>query len=125
MNARPVSDVSDVDMSSFQRSLGELTQRACSVRLDDLPAAVRERAAMVLVDDLSAMNAGFSDAECTTLTDLMLRTGGAGEATVFNGRRRSDRYTADGLRASCAHTDLANDTGAVWQIGLIDARRDE
>ncbi|MFT5174230.1 MAG: 2-methylcitrate dehydratase PrpD [Gammaproteobacteria bacterium] len=101
MNARPISDVSDADMSSFQRALGELTHWACSVRFDELPAAVRERAAMVLVDDLSAMIAGFSDPECAALTDLMFRTGGAGEASVFNGRNgRSDRYTAASINAA-------------------------
>ena len=101
MNARPISKVSDADMSRFQRALGELTHWACSVRFDQLPAAVRERAAMVLVDDLSAMIAGFSDPECAALTDLMLTTGGAGAATVFNGRSgRSDRYTAASINAA-------------------------
>ena len=101
MKARPLSDVSADDMSGFQRALGELSHWACNVRFDELPATVRERAAMVLVDDLSAIIAGFGDPECAALTDLMLRTGGAGEAIVFNGRNeRSDRYTAESINAA-------------------------
>jgi 2-methylcitrate dehydratase PrpD len=88
-------------LSSFQHSLSDLSHWACNVRYGDLPAAVRERAAMVLVDDLSAMIAGFGDPECAALVELMLKTGGAGEATVFNGRGwRSDRYTAASINAA-------------------------
>jgi len=101
LNTRPQSRVSRDDMARFQRALGELTGWATGVRLDDLPDAVRERAAMVLVDDLSAMIAGFSDPECTALANVMLRTGGAGEASVFDGRStRSDRYTAASINAA-------------------------
>lgn len=101
MNARVESRVSDADLGAFQRALSELTGWATQVRLDDLPPAVQQRAAMVLVDDLSAMIAGLTDPECAALTKVMLKTGGPSEASVFDGRgTRSDRYTAASINAA-------------------------
>ena len=101
MSARAQDRVSSEDMAGFQSALSELTQWATSVHWHDLPDAVRQRASMVLVDDLSAMIAGFTDPQCAALANVMLKTGGPGEASVFDGRgTQSDRYTAASINAA-------------------------
>lgn len=74
---------------------------AASVRWEDLPQAVRRRAALVLVDDLGAMIAARIDPECERLVSQMLSTGGPAQASVFDGKgRRTDCYTAAAANAA-------------------------
>ncbi|MGI9334985.1 MAG: MmgE/PrpD family protein, partial [Gammaproteobacteria bacterium] len=78
-----------------------LSAWATGVRWDDLPEAVRRRAALVLADDLGAMIAARSDPECERLVTQMLRTGGPAQASVFDGKgKRTDRYTAAAANAA-------------------------
>ena len=77
------------------QALTVLSQWAVAVSLEDLPGGVRERAASVLVDDLGAIMAGYTDAECMRLAQSMRKFGGRAESRLFDGNGElTDRYTA-------------------------------
>lgn len=83
------------DVAAVAAALERLTAWACDVDWRDIPEPVRRRAALVLIDDLSAIIAGRDEPEVRQLQDHLLRFAGPAEATVFNGRgARADRHTA-------------------------------
>ena len=83
------------DVAAVAAALGRLTAWASDVEWDDIPEPVRRRAALVLIDDMSAIIAGRDEPEVRQLQDRLMRFAGPAEATVFNGRdARADRHTA-------------------------------
>lgn len=80
-----------------------LTRWAADLRFEDIPEAIRVRAATVLADDLAAIVAAREEPELIGLTQGMARSSGAAEATVFDGRgTRLDRYSAATVNGSAA-----------------------
>ncbi len=74
-----------------------------------LPADVRRRAAVILMDDLGAMVAGAAEPQVAEAAGRMLRAGGPAEAAVFApGAPRTDRATAaaaNGMAATWCELD--------------------
>jgi 2-methylcitrate dehydratase PrpD len=84
------------------RAIEELMAWAAGLTLDDIPEAVRRRAALVLCDDLAAMVAARDEPEVVALREQIQASSGAAEATIFGGGRpRADRYSA-ALANACA-----------------------
>ena len=82
-----------------------LTAWAVAVTFDDLPVAVRHRAALVIADNMAAMVAARDEPEVRKFHDSLLAQSGPAEATVFRGgRQRADRASAA----------VANGTAANW-----------
>ncbi len=80
---------------AIARGLGALTEWSAALEWEDIPDAVRRRAALVLSDDLAAMVAARDEPELIAMQDGMAKSSGAPEATVFNARNmRLDRYSA-------------------------------
>lgn len=83
-------------------ALGDLVAFTSAIQWEDLPQAVRARAALVLCDDLAAMVAARDEPEVLALQDGIAAASGRAEATVFNARgHRFDRYSA-ALANGCA-----------------------
>ncbi|MDF1790720.1 MAG: MmgE/PrpD family protein [Thalassobaculaceae bacterium] len=83
--------------------LDALTRWAAGLTFEAIPEAIRVRAATVLADDLAAIVAARDEPELIGLTDGLVRSSGAGEATVFDGRgTRLDRYSAATANGSAA-----------------------
>lgn len=81
----------------------KLTRWAAALRFEDVPEAIRIRAATVLADDLAAIVAAREEPELIALTAGMVRSSGAAEATVFDGRgTRLDRYSTATVNGSAA-----------------------
>jgi 2-methylcitrate dehydratase PrpD len=75
--------------------LAALTAWSAALEWLEVPVPIRERAALVLCDDLSAMVAARDEPEVTAFHDGLARSSGPAEATVFNGRKlQFDRYSA-------------------------------
>lgn len=86
-------------------NLHTLTEWSAGLSHDDVPPAIRRRAALILLDDLGAMVAARDEPELAALRRRIEAAAGPGEATVFDGAgRRVDRYTAA----------LGNGTAADW-----------
>lgn len=80
-----------------------LTAWAADLSFDAIPDAIRVRAATVLADDLAAIIAARDEPELIALAAGMIRSSGAAEATVFDGRGvRLDRYSAATVNGSAA-----------------------
>lgn len=80
---------------AIAQGLAALTEWSAALEWDDIPEAVRRRAALVLADDLAAMVAARDEPELIALQDGVAKSAGAPEATVFNARgMRLDRYSA-------------------------------
>lgn len=80
-----------------------LTRWAADLRFEDIPEAIRVRAATVLADDLAAIVAAREEPELIGLTTGMAKSSGTAEATVFDGRgTRLDRYSAATVNGSAA-----------------------
>jgi len=75
--------------------LAALTEWSSGLEWDSVPEHIRQRAALVLCDDLAAMIAARDEPEVIAFQDGLARSSGAAEASVFNGRdMRLDRYSA-------------------------------
>jgi 2-methylcitrate dehydratase PrpD len=95
MNPPARSSATSDDVAAAAAALKRLTAWAVGIGWRDIPEAVARRAALVLVDDLSAIIAGRDEPEVRQLQDGLLRVAGPPEASLFNGRgARADRYTA-------------------------------
>jgi 2-methylcitrate dehydratase PrpD len=71
------------------------------VDFTEIPIQVRRRAALVLVDDMAAMIAGYADPECARLVATMRSSGGVAQASFLDGSGdRTDRYTAASANAA-------------------------
>jgi 2-methylcitrate dehydratase PrpD len=83
--------------------LRTLTEWSEALAWQDVPAAVRQRAALVLADDLAAMVAARDEPELAAAQAGLMRSAGRPEATVFNARGdRADRYSAAAANGSAA-----------------------
>jgi 2-methylcitrate dehydratase PrpD len=103
MNPQARSSASDDEIAAVAKALRRLTAWAAGVGWQDIPEPVRRRAALVLVDDLSAMIAGRDEPELRQLQEGMLRLAGTPESSLFNGRGdRADRSTAAMANAAAA-----------------------
>jgi 2-methylcitrate dehydratase PrpD len=75
--------------------LATLTAWSSQLEWKAIPDQTRQRAALVLCDDLAAMVAARDEPEVIAFHDGMALSSGAAEATVFNARgMRLDRYSA-------------------------------
>jgi 2-methylcitrate dehydratase PrpD len=87
----------------------DLVRWATTVRFDDLPEDVRQRALLVLADDLAAMIAVRDDPQVQAVRDSLVYAGQPAEATVFaDGRQRGERAAvaaANGSAADWAEVD--------------------
>ena len=82
-----------------------LASWAAGIAADDIPAAVRRKAARVLADNFAAMVAARDEPEVTRVHEMTLARPAAREATVFSGgRARTDRRSAA----------VANAVAACW-----------
>lgn len=91
----PAAGSTDDVAQACASGIGTLTQWAASVRFDDLPAPVRQRAARVLADDLGAIIGARDEPEVAAFHSRVLARGARPEATVFRGgRARTDRLNA-------------------------------
>jgi 2-methylcitrate dehydratase PrpD len=100
MNASAVQNDNATRSATALRTFAEW---AAAARWEDLPAAIRERAALVLADDLAAIVAARAEPEVIALQNGMAASSGAPEASVFNGRgQRLDRYSAAVANGSAA-----------------------
>ena len=62
---------------SVAQAIEELMAWAAGLTLDDIPEAVRRRAALVLCDDLAAMVAARDEPEVVALREHILASSGA------------------------------------------------
>jgi 2-methylcitrate dehydratase PrpD len=86
---------SDVDSAACDDGIAALVDWAAGVRLADVPAAVLERAARVLADDLGAMIGARDEPEVAAFHARVAARAAVPEATVFRGgRMRTDRISA-------------------------------
>lgn len=91
------------DAGRIAAGAAALARWSAALRWDDVPEAIRRRAAMVLADDLAAIVAARDEPEVVALHDGLARSSGAAEATVFNARgQRLDRYSAATANGSAA-----------------------
>jgi 2-methylcitrate dehydratase PrpD len=87
--------VTGSDVAAIAAAMAALCTWAVETTFDDIPRGVRERAGLVLIDDLAAIVAARTDPECADLVAAMLASGGTAEASVFDGSgRRTDLFTA-------------------------------
>lgn len=90
-------------------ALATLVRWAAGVRYADLPDDVRQRALLVLADDLGAMIAVRDDPQVTAVRNSLVTAGQPAEATVFAaGRVRGERAAvaaANGAAADWAELD--------------------
>ena len=85
----------DTDRQAIGEALGKLSDWAAAVSWTDIPDTLRQRSALILLDDFAAMVAARGEPELTLLRDGVARSAGAPEATVFDGgNRKLDRYSA-------------------------------
>ena len=81
--------------SATAHGVEDLCEWASGVKLDDLPETVRQRAALVIADNLAAVIAARNEPEVELLQEQLLSGGTTCEATVFRGGGpRTDRYSA-------------------------------
>ena len=102
--AEPVSEELH---EAVAQQLAELTRFTARLTWDDLPAEVRQKAAVVFCDDLTALIASRDEQELVAMRAQLARLSGTAEATIFDGSRpvlKMDRYSAA----------LANGTAADW-----------
>jgi 2-methylcitrate dehydratase PrpD len=97
------------DADAAATGFTELIRWGARLRFPDLPADVRQRALLVLADDLGAMIAVRDDPQVAAVRDGLLHAGQPAEATVFaTGRRRGERAAvaaANGAAADWAEMD--------------------
>jgi len=102
VNMRETTSAAPDAAAEVGAALGRLVAHLTATGWDDLPEAVRKRAALVMADDLAAMVAARDEPEVVALHDGVAKAAGRAEATVFNGRgMRLDRYSA-ALANGCA-----------------------
>ena len=81
--------------SKAANGLRELVDWAAGVALEDIPAPVLKRAALILADDLAAMVAARDEPEVVHMHEQLLGRTASAEATIFRGGRpKTDRYSA-------------------------------
>ena len=98
-------DVPTESQKDIANSITALTQWSASLTWDSVPEDVRRRAALILLDDLSAIVAARNEPELIELRTRIARYSGPAEATVLDGGTlRVDRYSAA----------LSNGTAADW-----------
>ena len=86
-------------------SLKTLSHWASALQWNDLPTDLKARAALIFLDDFSALAAARSEPELIELRGRLAQFSGPAEATVHDGSgKRLDRYSAA----------LANGAGADW-----------
>ena len=84
------------------QALTKLVDVTSRTEWEAIPQSVRQRAALVLADDIAAMVAARGEPELIALQDGVVASAGPAEATLFNGRQvRIDRYSA-ALANGCA-----------------------
>lgn len=83
--------------TSWRAALAERVAGANPLESD----AVRQKAALVLIDDLAAMVAGAHEPEIRALATARAQTGGDGEARIVAGGR-AERERAAGVNAAAA-----------------------
>ncbi|WP_051470998.1 MmgE/PrpD family protein [Patulibacter minatonensis] len=89
------------DAATAGAGLDALVRWATTVRASDLPDDVRERALLVLADDLAAMIAVRDDPQVLAVRDSLVHDGQPAEATVFGtGRRRGERAAVAGANGA-------------------------
>ena len=99
------TDLAPETAAQVGAALAALTDWSAALDWADVPAPVRARAAMVLADDLAAIVAARDEPELRAVQGGLVRSAGAPEATVFDGRgTRLDRYSAA----------MANGAAADW-----------
>jgi 2-methylcitrate dehydratase PrpD len=95
----------DRGAAAVARGIAALAEWSAALEWEAIPAPVRQRAGLVLADDLAAMVAARQEPELAALQDGVARSAGAAESTVFNRRgMRLDRYSAA----------LANGAASCW-----------
>ena len=83
-------------------ALEKLVAFTSKIEWDDIPQAVKTRAAFVLADDIGAMVAARAEPELIALQNGVAASAGPPEATLFNAMgTRLDRYSA-ALANGCA-----------------------
>ena len=81
--------------SRIASGLAALTQFTSQLEWDAVPDPIRQRAALVLCDNMAAMVAARDEPELIAFQDGLAKSSGPAEATVFNARpMRLDRYSA-------------------------------
>lgn len=86
---------SDQTESLIAAGLLQLTEWSAKLEWAAVPVCIRQRAALVLCDDLAAMVAARDEPEVIAFHAGLAKSSGLAEATVFNGSAmRLDRYSA-------------------------------
>jgi len=89
--------------AQVETGMRALTAWAAALRSEDIPAAVLQRTALILADDVAAMIAARDEPELRRLHEQMLGRAALREATVFRGGRAlTDRYSAAAANGAAA-----------------------
>lgn len=112
-SAGAAASVAPADDPALRAQASEAFERLCAWAAgrmrDELPAAVRRRAVLVLADDIGAALAAAREPEVAAARDLELRSSRSHEATVFApGAPVADRIAAalaNGMAATWAELD--------------------
>jgi 2-methylcitrate dehydratase PrpD len=95
---------SNTERAILEAQLGELVTWAIRVSSKDIPAAILQRAAEVLFDDLSAMIGAWNEPEFRRLYPLLLKSTGQASASIFcDPGAKADIYTAALVNAVSAN----------------------
>lgn len=87
--------MTDDTKTAVARAIEELAHWVSALAWSDVPQDVRQSATLILIDDFAAMVAARAEPELVALRAGLARSGGHGEATVFDGAGvRLDRYSA-------------------------------
>ena len=105
MSARPT----DAQEKTVERGIAGLVDWVAAVRLEDIPAPVLRKAALVIADNVAAMIAARDEPEVAAVHAQLLAAGGRPEATIFRGgSARTDRVSAalaNGIAGSWCELD--------------------
>lgn len=92
-------------------ALEDLVERVAALRVDDLPAAVRDSAARVLLDDLGSILGGAGEPEHAALVRRVRATEGDGHATILAAPFASAPAAVAALVNAVAGVSLETDGG--------------
>jgi 2-methylcitrate dehydratase PrpD len=90
----------DKAFQNFDEKFEQLCQWAVQCEWDDIPSVVKERALMLLCDDISAMVAGSVEPEVSKFREIVLSRSTSGDSVIFaQGLPTADRISAAAVNA--------------------------
>jgi len=90
----------DKASQNFDEKFEQLCQWAVQCEWDDIPSVVKERALMLLCDDISAMVAGSVEPEVSKFREIVLSRSTSGDSVIFaQGLPTADRISAAAVNA--------------------------